>query len=308
MRTKLTDTTSSEIAARLVELREEGGAVALGRVLTLIVIADDEELETAVAATNIASREHPCRVIVIAGSDDGADGLDAEIRVGGDAGASEVVIMRPRGETNSCLDSLVMPLLLPDAPTVTWWTSGVPEEPAEHQLGRMSHRRITDVISCNDPVGALRRLATHHQPGDTDLAWARATRWRGLLAAELDDPPYTRVKKVTIEGNPKHPSLALLAAWLRMNLHCEIELVKQPYAPAITGVTLHREDGDTVLDRPAESSVLEIAEPSGIRHRVSLPLRTLADCLMEELRRLDPDEIYGAVLTKGLPQVAEMFS
>ena len=31
--------------------------------------------------------------------------------------------------------------------------------------------------------------------------------------------------------------------------------------------------------------------------------RTLSEALIEELRRLDPDEIYGEVLTKGLQKV-----
>ena len=36
--------------------------------------------------------------------------------------------------------------------------------------------------------------------------------------------------------------------------------------------------------------------------RISLPRRTIQDCLAEELRRLDPDEVFGAVLHQGLPR------
>jgi hypothetical protein len=90
------DTTTNHVNRRLVRLRDEGGAVALGRVLTLVVLADERDVEEAVATTNDASREHPCRVIVVAPAGDGADArLDAQIRVGGDAGASEVVVRRP---------------------------------------------------------------------------------------------------------------------------------------------------------------------------------------------------------------------
>ncbi|WP_435826763.1 OpcA/G6PD domain-containing protein, partial [Micrococcus luteus] len=32
----------------------------------------------------------------------------------------------------------------------------------------------------------------------------------------------------------------------------------------------------------------------------ALPRRTNQDCLAEELRRLDPDEVFGAVLHRGL--------
>ena len=57
--------------------------------LTLVIITDDgERIEDAIEAANDASREHPCRVIVLAR---GANArppprLDAQIRVGGDAG------------------------------------------------------------------------------------------------------------------------------------------------------------------------------------------------------------------------------
>ena len=95
----LPGTTTAAINRRMVELRESGGAVALGRVLTLVVLTDDGDVEEAVDAANHASREHPCRVLVLAaGSRRGTSRLDAQIRVGGDAGASEVVVLRMYGE------------------------------------------------------------------------------------------------------------------------------------------------------------------------------------------------------------------
>ena len=35
-------------------------------------------------------------------------------------------------------------------------------------------------------------------------------------------------------------------------------------------------------------------------HELSLPRRGLRECLAEELRRLDPDDVYGDVLRSGL--------
>jgi glucose-6-phosphate dehydrogenase assembly protein OpcA len=65
----LTDTTTTDVDKKLGELRESGGAVALGRVLTVVIVTDDDDLELAVSAANEASREHPMRVIVIARSE-----------------------------------------------------------------------------------------------------------------------------------------------------------------------------------------------------------------------------------------------
>jgi glucose-6-phosphate dehydrogenase assembly protein OpcA len=61
----LPDTTVSKIARSLVSVREEGGAVALGRVLTLVIVTTHGLHEEAIEAANDASREHPMRVIVL---------------------------------------------------------------------------------------------------------------------------------------------------------------------------------------------------------------------------------------------------
>ena len=48
----LPDTTTSQISKTLVKIREEGGAVALGRVLTLIISTKLGEEEEAIEAAN----------------------------------------------------------------------------------------------------------------------------------------------------------------------------------------------------------------------------------------------------------------
>lgn len=298
------DTTTNDVSKRLAHLRDEGGAVALGRVLTLVVIADEADIEAAVAAANEASHEHPCRVVVVAPlpGEARAPRLDAQIRVGGDAGASEVVVLRTVGPLLDHTDTLVMPLLLPDAPIVVWWPTGGPQEPTAHPVGAMAQRRITDTTKADDPEGMLARLAETFRPGDTDLAWARVTLWRGLLAAALEQPPYEPVTAVTVEGQAKHTSLDLLAAWLGHKLRCPATVVRTPGAEAITRVVLERKGGSIVFDRP-DGRVVTITQPGKPDRRMALPIRSLSEALIEELRRLDPDEIYGEVLTKGLPRL-----
>ena len=81
----LPDTTTTEVTKALVRLRDEGGAVALGRVLTLVIDADAGDVEDAVAIANDVSREHPARVIVLArDASRTTSRLDAQIRVGGE--------------------------------------------------------------------------------------------------------------------------------------------------------------------------------------------------------------------------------
>ena len=61
----LPDTTTTEVTKTLVRLRDEGGAVALGRVLTLVIDADVGDVEDAVAIANDVSREHPVHPAIL---------------------------------------------------------------------------------------------------------------------------------------------------------------------------------------------------------------------------------------------------
>lgn len=306
MITTMHDTTSGAVAAELASLRRASGAQALGRVLTLIVVADSEEAaERSLEAANGASREHPCRVIaVIPDGSAGPASIDAEIRVGGDAGLSEVVVLRPRGGPADEIDTLVVPLLLPDAPIVVWWTGEPPAVPSKDPLGAIAQRRITDATATADPLATLRALAPGYAPGDTDLAWSRVTLWRGLLAATLDEPPHVPVTAGRVVGSSRRPSVYLLAAWLATALDVDVEVGAEE-SKAITQVSLDRDHGPITLRREPGAGVAFLTRPGRMDQRINIVERPLADCLTEELRRLDPDETYGRVLTQGLPLINE---
>ncbi len=301
----LPDTTTSSINKRLVELRETGGAVALGRVLTLVILTDDGEAEEAIEAANAASREHPCRVLVLAtGSKRGASRLDGQIRVGGDAGASEVVVLRMYGELAGHPDTVVMPMLLPDTPIVTWWPGSPPPEPALHPVGAMAQRRITDAAMAKRPAAALAKLAECHTDGDTDLAWTRITLWRTLLAAALDQAPFEPVTRAVVTGASDSASTELIAAWLAWALKCPVQRKKTTSGGGMIGVRLERASGAVELVRPS-GNVATLTQPGQPPRRVALARRRTEECLAEELRRLDPDDVYGDVLTKGLQLLGE---
>lgn len=304
----LPNTTTSAISKSLVKIREEGGAVALGRVLTLIISTKHGEEEEAISAANDASREHPMRVIVVSRGANGKDArVDAQIRVGGDAGASEVIVVRAYGDAALDEESLVMGLLLPDAPVVAWWPGEAPAHPAESAIGRIAQRRITDAAAAADPVAALDRLAESYRPGDTDFAWTRLTLWRAQLAAVLDQPPYLPVTSVEVHGASDSPSTVLLAAWLKLQLQVDVELVLSEASRGATGigaVHLTRDNGQIRLDRTAVN-IATLVQPDQPTHDISLPRRSLRDCLAEELRRLDPDDLYGEVIRRGVPALSQ---
>ena len=299
----LPNTTVSKISKSLVQIREQGGAVALGRVLTLVIQTDTGNAENAIQAANAASREHPSRIIVLIDQTEGTEPkLDAEIRVGGDAGASEVIILRPVGDAASYPQSLVTGLLLPDAPVVAWWPHSAPDNVSESPVGKIATRRITDALSQQDPTAFLVKLSQSYAPGDSDFAWTRLTLWRAQFAALLDQPPYERVKNVEVVGDLQNPSVLLLGAWLRQQLDCPVSMVHREDSVGVKAVylvRLVREDSSIEILRD-QSNIAVLSQTNQPPKELSLPVRSLRDCLAEDLRRLDPDLAFEKVITSGL--------
>jgi glucose-6-phosphate dehydrogenase assembly protein OpcA len=305
---ELPDTTSAKVAKELVRLRDEGGAVALGRVLTLLISTTMGAEEEAIVAANEASREHPMRVIVLSVVEPEhsiSNRLDAEVRVGGDAGASEVIVLRAYGKVGTDEQGLVTGLLLPDAPVVAWWPGVAPEKVSESPLGRIAQCRITDASAQADPIAALDNLSRTYAPGDADFAWTRLTLWRTQLAAVLDQPPYEPIIEAHVTSTPHFPSAKLLAAWLQLQLQipvsCDLTVSGLAWG-GVHGVRLVRASGEIELVR-IEPSLARLSQPEQPTHEIAMPRRSLRDCLAEELRRLDPDTVYGRVIQEGLPLV-----
>ncbi|MFL0578308.1 glucose-6-phosphate dehydrogenase assembly protein OpcA [Dietzia sp. 179-F 9C3 NHS] len=288
----LPDTSTRDISKKLVQIREEAGLSTIGRVLTLIVLTDHVRgSEAAIDAANEASREHPCRVIVvIRGSRAAASRLDAQIRVGGDAGAAEVVVLRTSGGMASQSASLVTPLLLPDTPVAVWWPRNSPTLLAVDKVGRLARRRIVDSDAEGHPTDALAKRAAGYSPGDTDLAWARITHWRSLLAATLDRAPFEPITGATVCGAERAASVDLAGGWLASRLGIDVHRAVGP-----SMVVLERASGSIVLEQvgPTTAELRVTGQPPT---RVALVARSVADCLAEELRRMDADGVYADAL------------
>lgn len=301
----LPSSNTSAVNKKIVELRERGGVLALGRVLTLVIVTDDgTSIESAIEAANSASREHPCRVIVVArGQRRAAARLDAQIRVGGDAGASEVIVLRGYGPLadHEAGAGMVMPLLLPDAPVVAWWPGEAPAVPSQDAIGRLAQRRITDALAAKNPLKAFEQRRAQHVAGDTDLTWTRLTSWRALLATALDAPPHEDVTGAVVVGEAVSPSTDLAAGWLATRLEVKVKRSPAENGQGLVSVRLDRPSGPVSLVRP-DGRIGSLSQPGQPDRLVALARREVRDCLAEELRRLDPDEIYGAALA-GVSQI-----
>lgn len=294
MNVDLTETTADRVAAALVRARHQAGLPAMGMVMTFVIVADESTQHDSLRAAQETTREHPSRIVMLIGRPGrGNPRLDAEIRFLGDGGAGETVVLRLHNDLAEHEESVVLPLLLPDAPVVVWWPGQAPHSPAEDPVGRLARRRVTDCASSPDPLAALAERAASYRPGDTDLAWTRITHWRSLLAAVFDQPVPT-VTGGSVACAPGSPSAALLAGWLGTRLGVPVDVVDSP-GPGITEVRLTTAEGDVLVDRPDGRSAT-VRAPGRQERRQPLIARETPEIVAEELRRLDPDEVFGEVL------------
>lgn len=306
MSIRLNDTDAHEINETLFRLRKEGEtASASGQVLTLVVDTQAEGYERAMAEAQEAGALHPSRILVAIRGLDNKAGLNAEIHTS--VSATEVITLEFSGEVDQHVDSVLLPLLLPELPVVIWWPTQAPAKPQRCDLGSLTTRLIVDSSTADDPIAALYSFAHTHQPGTTDLAWTRLTRWRALLVAALDQVQ-AEVTGAEVIGPLRSAPSELMAAWLQLQLQLPVTR-PEPHNnyPGLHEVRLHTVSGDVVLHRvsPIEAVLSLPGQPD---RPVALARRTAQQLLAEELTRLNGDETFDklmAYLTSRGPTLQE---
>jgi glucose-6-phosphate dehydrogenase assembly protein OpcA len=295
MTTTLWDTNGGDIVKALLVERRAAGALASGLALSLVVVVDEKHVAEAETAATSAAAAHPCRLlIVVRRSLDADNRLDAEVQVGGRLGPIEAVVLRMHGRLTLHAESVILPLLAPDAPVVTWWHGAPPDQIATDALGVLANRRITDCAQGSDPMAALRLRAEDYAPGDTDLAWGRTTPWRALLASAMD-PVEAAPASAVVGCEPGNPSGALLCGWIASRLGVPTEL-EESRGPGITSARLETADGHRIEIARPDGRLATLTRDDEPGRQLPLPRRQLGDLLAEELRRMDPDFVYGEAL------------
>src|SRR3954454_18676728 len=290
--TKLNDTDAPGIAGALLEGRRAAGSPAMGMVMTLVIVCQEEDAEDSLRMAQEAAREHPSRLLaVVMGNARGKPEINAEIRAGSGT-YGEMALIRLSGEVAKHADSVVLPLLLPDSPVVVWWPSAAPSDPAADPIGKLATRRITDAAQVRTArTRAMLNQRASYAPGNTDLAWTRITGWRALLAAAMDQHP-GKVLSATVVAERVSPSADLLSAWLADRLRIDVTR-RNSDGPGITDVVLNTQQGDISLVR-YDGKLATLSSPGQPDRPVALKRLGLDELLSEELRRLDPDDVYAA--------------
>ena len=294
--TTLWDTTGTAVVKALSAERRSAGSVASGLALTLVVVVDEKQVAEAEQAATRAAAQHPCRLLIVVRRrpDAPEPRLDAEVLIGGRLGQGEAVVMRMYGRLALHAESVVLPLLAPDVPVVTWWFGEPPRLIGHDPLGVFADRRITDTNMAPDTALALTHRGQDYTAGDTDLSWTRTTLWRGLCASAFDAPAEP-VVTMSVAGEPGSPSRALMAGWLKSRLGLTAQVIDSD-GPGLTGVNFTLRDGASIVLSRRDPRTAVLTRTGQADRIMPLPRRELGDLLAEELRRLDADQAYAEAL------------
>ena len=294
---ELTDTTSSKIAAEFVRSRIRAGSPAMGMVMTLIIVAPEDDATEALVAAKRASREHPSRVLgVILGDARGTAHVNAQVG-SGDGWGGEIAVIRLKGEVVKHAESVVLPLLLPDSPVAIWWPTTAPADPAADPLGNLAQRRITDAagVSRGKSTAMLTqcqvlRPGQHRPELDPPDAVARPARRRPRPAPAEGHRRQGHRRADQPERRPAR-RLAVRPA----EGHGQARATRRARASPRSPWTPRR--GRSGSRAPTAGSPPS-PPPNRPDRPVALKRREIPALLAEELRRLDEDDVYAATAAK----------
>ena len=258
----------ADVGAALAKLREgetskESAPSLRTSVMThLAWVPAGWEDEARAALSGMAER-HPSRTMLLFPEpDSGVDRIDADVSVeryampGIDRDVcSEVVELRLLGKRAKAPASIVEPLLISDLPVFLRWRGEPPWESQElEQLVRITDRMIVASTEWDDLPYPYTRLAElFDRTAVSDIAWARTSRWRTLLASLW--PDIANVGTIRVHGTAAQAHL--LAGWLRSRLGRTDIVLEHVDAARLEGIDL---DGEPVAfppgDPPAPSDVL----------------------------------------------------
>lgn len=104
-----------------------------------------------------------------------------------------------------------------------------------------------------------------------------------------------------MEGEESNPSCELLAMWLADRLQVPVKRSVSA-GPGLTAVRLDTTCGPIALDR-ADGRLATLSIQGQPERAVALKRRETAELIAEELRRLDPDDIYASALRHGVARL-----
>jgi hypothetical protein len=247
-------------------------------VMTHIAWVPPEWTEQARRALAGMGERHPSRTILLDPEpDSGKNRIDAAVTLEfypiPDSErdiCSEVIGLTLHGTRAKAPASIVQPLLISDLPVFLRWRGEPPwGAPELEQLVELTDRLIVDSTEWDDLPYPYRRLSElFEKTAVSDIAWARTSRWRSLLASLW--PDIAGVSTVRVHGTAAQGHL--LVGWLRSRLDRDDITLDLDEHEMLEGIDL---DG-----KPAPFPPGDPPAPS--------------DVLSDELDRFTRDRVYEA--------------
>lgn len=267
----------SAIERTLAALRVGDSGVRLRtNVMTHIAWVPEEWVEAAEDVLAGLAERHPSRTIVLF-PQSGGEGLEGKVESDsfpmneGLIVCTDTIRIQLHGTAAEHPASVVEPLLVSDLPVFLRWR-GVPPygDAAFEELIDVTDRLIVDSTEWPGlPKPYARMAEVFDRVAVSDIAWARTSRWRPMLASLW--PAIAEVDRIQVTGTEAQAQL--LAGWLRSRLDRPIALEHEP-STKLVGVEL---DGQPAPFPPGDPP---------------LP----ADLLSDELDKLSRDPVYEAAV------------
>jgi glucose-6-phosphate dehydrogenase assembly protein OpcA len=270
-------TTVSEIEHTLAALRVGDSGVRLRtNVMTHIAWVPEEWVEAAEDVLAGLGERHPSRTIVLF-PQSGGQGLEGKVESDsflmneGLTVCTDTIRIQLHGTAAEHPATVVEPLLVSDLPVFLRWR-GVPpfDDSAFDELIDVADRLIVDSTEWPGlPKPYARMAEVFDRIAVSDIAWARTSRWRPMLASLW--PAIASVERIKVTGTEAQAQL--LAGWLRSRLDRPIALEHEP-SNKLVGVEL---DGQPASFPPGDPPAP-------------------ADLLSDELDKLSRDPVYEAAV------------
>jgi hypothetical protein len=271
----------ADVDRALVELRGEAAKDRPSMrtsVMTHLAWVPEPWVARARAALEGMGERHPSRTILLLPEPDAGDSrIDAAVALetydvpGSDRKVvTEVIELTLRGSRAKAPASIVLPLLIPDLPVFIRWRGLPPwRAPELDQLLGIVDRLIVDSTEWDDlPESYGHLVPLFERVAVSDIAWARTSRWRHLLASLW--PEIADVGRVRVKGT--EAQALLLCGWLRSRLGRDDVELEHVEAERLEGIDL---DGEPAPFPPGDPPL-----PS--------------DVLSDELDRFTRDRVYEA--------------
>jgi len=280
-----TDVRLGEVEAALAQLRaataSAGGPPNIRTsVMTHIAWVPEEWRDQARTALAGMAERHPSRTILLDPFPDaGKNRIDATVTLecytvpGSERSiCSEIIALELQGIRAKAPASIVEPLLIADLPVFLRWRGEPPwGSPELDQMVGIADRLIVDSTEWDDLPYPYRRLAElFERSAVSDIAWARTSRWRTLLASLW--PAIADVGTIRVHGT--RAQACLLTGWLRSRLGRDDIVFDLDERERLEGIDLDGEPAPFPPDDPPAPS----------------------DVLSDELDRFTRDPVYEAAV------------